>query len=93
MKEIDREATDKLLAVLDNDINVKCMELKEKQREARQKRIFFISCITIVLIFFLQMFFSIFNVNYLLTIVIYEIAAMMLIVPLILKVYLGGVIK
>lgn len=84
MNKIDKR-TAILLSELDEEINLKCMELKEKQKEIKQKKLFFISCISIIVLFILQIFFSLFNMNYVITILIYQFIALILIVPIILN--------
>jgi len=85
MNKIDKRETAILLSKLDEEINLKCMELKEKQKEIKQKNLFFISCLSIIVLFILQMFFSLFNMNYIITMLIYQFIALILIVPIILN--------
>jgi hypothetical protein len=82
MKEIDEKSTEVLLAVLDNEINVKCIELREKHREAKLKNIFFISCLFIIFFFILQALLKIFNVNLILAFIVYQGLALVFTAPL-----------
>lgn len=91
MNEIDKRATAILLSELDEEINMKCMELKERQKEIKQKNLFFISCISIMVLFLLQRLLSIFNINYIITLFIYQFLALILIMPIILN-KKGGII-
>lgn len=86
MAEVDKRATAILLADLEQEIEMKCIELKEKQQILKQKNIFFISCTMVVVIFLLQMFFNIFNVNIIIILLIYQVAALLLVTPLILNI-------
>lgn len=83
MKEIDSKATAVLLASLDKEIESKCVELKEKQREANLKNIFFISCLFILLSFSIQIFFKIINVNLLFGFILYQGLALILLIPIV----------
>lgn len=90
MKEINERDTAKLLSALDRDIDIKCMELKEKHRQEKQETIFFSSCIFIFFSFLMQVFFKIFNVNLIAVFIIYQALAIMILIPLIPKLSRGG---
>ncbi|KPU27276.1 hypothetical protein TR13x_05890 [Caloranaerobacter sp. TR13] len=83
MKEIDERDTAILLAVLDKEIDMKCMELKEKQWELKLKKIFFSSCLLVLFTFLIQVFFKIFNLNILFVFFIYQGLALIFVTPLI----------
>jgi hypothetical protein len=83
MKEIDDRATAVLLASLSKEINAKCMELKEKQREAKIKNIFFISCAFIFLSFLVQVFFKVINLNFLFGFILYQVLALIILIPIV----------
>ena len=93
MKEIDKRATTILLAELDKEIDIKCIELQERQKEVFQKRIFFLSCLLILVFFLLQIFFTIFSINYILIILTYQILALMVVLPIIIRLTKGGTSK
>ncbi|APM37828.1 hypothetical protein [Clostridium kluyveri] len=93
MKEINKRDTSILLATLDRDIDMKCMELKEKQRQIRLKNIFFLSCIFILLSFLMQIFFKLFNVNFIAVIIVYQTLASILFIPFIPNLSKGVVLK
>lgn len=93
MKEINERNTAVLLAALDRDIDMKCMELKEKQRQMRVKKIFFSSCIFILLSFLIQVFFKIFNVNFIAAIIIYQALILILFIPFIPSLSKGVILK
>lgn len=85
MKEIERDAARVLLESLENEIDRKCMELQEKNQEAKLKRLFFSGCIAVFLILLLQVVFSIFNVNSLLYIFIFQAAALLSVLPIVIN--------
>lgn len=82
MKEINEKSTEMLLALLDSEINAKCIELKEKHREAKLKKVFFISCLFILFFFILQALLRIFNVNLILAFIIYQGLALIFTAPI-----------
>jgi hypothetical protein len=47
----DNRQTERLLRILDNEINQKCLEIKEQRKNALLQKIFFGGCITAALIF------------------------------------------
>lgn len=83
MKEIDERATLELLALLDREIDSKCIELKGKQRELKHKKAFFLSCLIFLISFLVQMFFNIFNVNLLFAFFIYQAISLIFTTPII----------
>ena len=83
MKEINNKDTAVLLAALDNEISIKCMELKKEQKQIKLKKIFFFSCLIILSIFVMQVFFNIFNLNFIFMILIYQIAILIVVMPII----------
>ncbi|KZL91732.1 hypothetical protein [Clostridium magnum] len=93
MKEINERDTAVLLAALDIDIDIKCMELKEKQRQMRVKNIFFSSCIFIFFSFLIQVFFKIFNVNLIAAIILYQTLILILFIPFIPNLSKGGILR
>ena len=93
MKEIEERSTSILLAELDKEIDIKCIELQERQKEVWQKKLFFSSCIFILLFFLLQIFFTIFSINYILVILIYQVVALILVLPIIINLAMGGTSK
>lgn len=44
------QKTEKLLLVLDNEIEQKCLELKESKKNAMLKRVFFLGCVLAVIL-------------------------------------------
>lgn len=93
MKKIDKRATAVLLAALDKDIDIKCMELKEKRRETKLKKIFFSSCLCLLVSFFIQAVFRVLNLSFLVTFLIYQGLALFLLAPLVLNLNRGGISK
>lgn len=91
MEDLNKLDTKKLLMILDDELELKCQELKEKNEQLRLQKIFFLSCITILAAFFLQAFFKLFNLNIVLIIIIYQIIALMVFIPIIPKVIKGDV--
>jgi hypothetical protein len=93
MKEINERNTAVLLVALDRDIDIKCMELKEKQGQMRVKKIFFSSCLFILLSFLIQVFFKIFNVNFIAAIILYQALILILFIPFIPNLSKGVILK
>ncbi|AHF08432.1 hypothetical protein [Desulfitobacterium metallireducens] len=91
MKEIDQRATAVLLASLDRDLDLKCMQLKEKHKETKLQKTFFLSCLIILLSFLLQIVFKVFNLNFLLIFVVYQGLALFLLTPFVLNFNKGGI--
>ena len=86
MKGVNENSTKLLLANLENEINIKCMELHEKQSEAKLRRVFFSSCVVIFLMFLFQVFFKIFNVNSLIVVFSFQAVALIVVLPIILNI-------
>jgi hypothetical protein len=93
MKEITERDTAVLLAALDRDIDIKCMELKEKQAQIRLKNIFFSSCIFIFFSFLIQLFFKVFNLNFITAIILYQALILILFIPFIPNLSKGVILK
>lgn len=93
MKAINERDTAVLLAALDRDIDMKCIELKENQRQVRVKKIFFSSCIFILLSFLIQVFFKVFNVNFIAAIILYQALILILFIPFIPNLSKGVILK
>lgn len=85
MNEISKDSTRILLESLDNEIGRKCMELQEKNQEAKLKRVFFSGCIAVFIILLLQVVFKIFNVNSLLYIFIFQAIALLSVLPIVIN--------
>lgn len=83
MKEIDENSTKLMLANLNSEIDAKCMELQQKQSEAKLSRVFFSACLIIFILFLLQVFFKIFNVNSLIIVFSFQAIAVMAALPVI----------
>jgi len=93
MKEIDERATAVLLAALDNEIDIKCMKLKEKHKETQLKGLFFFSCVFILFFFIIQIVFKAFDFGIIAYFLIYQGMALILLTPFVLNQYKGGVSK
>lgn len=93
LNNFDERSTALLLAQLDKEIDLKCKVLKEKHQELRFKKMFFVSCIAIMLIFFLQIIFQFFNMNYLVIILVYQATAALFIIPVIMSMSRGRVTR
>jgi hypothetical protein len=91
MKEIDEKANARLLASLDNEIYLKCAELKGKARQRKLNKVFFFSCIFILISFLAQIFFRIFNISLLFMVIYYQITILLITVPFIPTVFKGEV--
>lgn len=57
MEGITLKETEKLLAALDKAIDIKCQELKERQKQRRLKKVFFSSCLLVLLLFLTGQYF------------------------------------
>lgn len=91
MKEIDQEATALLLTSLDRELDRKCMQLKEKHKETKFQKIFFLGCLAILFSFLPQALFRIFSLNFLFVIMIYQVLALSLLTPFILNLNKGEI--
>lgn len=91
MKEINKKDTAILLSYLDSNIEIKCNELKAKEEERKIKKIFFLSCSLIMLFFILQFIFKIFNLNFLITFVMYQVIALIALIQFISNMNRGGI--
>jgi|GEM_PF-2805131 len=85
MKDINKRDTAILLANLDREIDIKCIELKERHRELKLKKIFFLSCLIIFFSILIQLVFRIFNVSFIIEFLVYQIIALAALMPMILK--------
>jgi len=83
--EVDEGSTRLLLTKLDNEIEIKCMELQEKQQEIQLKRVFFLSCVLVLFLFLMEVFFRIFNINFLIVFFVFQAAALLILLPVVLN--------
>lgn len=83
-------STQILLATLDREIDMKCYELIEKKKQYQHKKVFFLSCIAVVIIFLIQVFFNMFNFNIIFTIIFYQALAILIITLIIPNILVGG---
>ena len=81
MEYIDSQDTAKLLLALDKDIEMKCMEIKEKLKEKRLKKVFYFSCIILSAIFIIGGYFDIGLMNIVLAFIAYQAIALVLLIP------------
>lgn len=93
MKEIDQRATVVLLASLDKELDLKCMQLKEKQKKAKLQKVFFLSCLVILFSALLQIVFKIFNLNFLVAFLIYQSLVLFLLTPFVLNFNREGILR
>ncbi len=85
MKEIDQSSTAILLASLDRELDLKCLQLKERQKQKKFKKVFFLSCLAILVFFSLQVLFGLINLSFLFSFFIYQVLALSLLMPLMLN--------
>ena len=85
MIKVDEGSTRLLLTKLDNEIEIKCMELQEKQQEIQLKRVFFLSCVLVLFLFLMEVFFRIFNINFLIVFFVFQAAALLILLPVVLN--------
>lgn len=93
MKEIDQRATAVLLASLDRELDLKCMQLKEKQKERKLQSVFFLGCLVILISFLLQVVFNVFSLNFVVVFLIYQALALFLLTPFVLSYNRGGIAR
>ena len=93
MKQINESDTQILLSILDKEITLKCIEIKEKREEAKLKKILFSGCVLIPLLFIIQVIFKLFNLNFIIIFFIYQSLALILIMPLIIRQNKGELYK
>lgn len=93
MKDINSNDTDKLLLMLDNEINRKCSQLKKQQSEEKLKRTFLISCGLFLLLFIIQIFLKLFNMDYVTSFVIFEGLIVIAIIPMFFNAIKGGILN
>lgn len=89
---IDKK-TQILLLTLDSEINKKCLKIKEKRRGKRYGYFFYFSCILILAIYFLQIFFDLHYINYIFIVLVYQLLLITTVIPLAVKLYKGGILK
>lgn len=83
MEEIKNRDTERLLSLLDEEIDNKCEELREKHREAFIRKIFFLGCIFVFIACVFQAIFSILNISFIMSFIIYQIAALIIVLSLV----------
>lgn len=89
MKEINRQESEKLISILNVEINRKCNELKQENVENKLKNIFFIGCILGFIIFVSELIFNLFGTGYILNFIVYQSIILILLMPFILRVMKG----
>jgi len=93
MEGITVKETEKLLAVLDKDINMKCRELKEMKKQKQLKIVFFFSCLLVLLFFLAGQYFGISIIYLLFVFFAYQGITLVFAIPLILSLNKGVVLK
>lgn len=91
MTEINERATAILLASLDRELDLKCLQLKEKQKERKFQKVFYLSCLVILFSFLLQVIFKVFNINFLFVFLIYQALALLFLTPFIFNINRGEI--
>ncbi|MDR3598803.1 hypothetical protein [Clostridium sp.] len=84
--KINKESTDELLSILDDEIERKCFQLKQKQNEKRIKKVFFFSCLILPIIFIISVFTGFSITSFLVPLIIFEIIAFAFVAPLLLNI-------
>lgn len=93
MKEVNERDTAVLLAALDRELDIKCMELKENKKQLMVKKLFFSSCLFILLSFIVQVFFKVFNVGFIAAMIFYQALLLVLLIPFIPNISKGVITK
>lgn len=93
MDGFDEKLTEKLLENLDWEIDRKCAELKEKQLKYTLEKAFFLGCVLVTTLFIMQLFFSIFNINFIVALILYLMVSASITLPLLINTNKGGVIN
>jgi hypothetical protein len=83
--KINKESTDMLLSVLDDEIERKCFQLKEKKKETLLKKVFFFSCLILPLILFISVFVGFSIVSLFVPMFIFQIIIFIFVAPLLLN--------
>jgi len=83
--EVDEGSTRQLLSKLDNEIERKCMELQERQHGILLKRVFFLSCVLVLFLFLMEVFFKVFNINFLIVFFVFQAASFLMLLPVVLN--------
>ena len=80
-----------LLRVLDSEIDKKCFELKQKEREQRNIRLFFYLCGLFIIVPIVMIFTGINIITVFIPIVLFVASSMFLLSPIVFNSNLGGV--
>jgi hypothetical protein len=83
--EINKKSTDTLLSILDDEIERKCFQLKQEQKEKLIKKIFFFSCLILPLILVISVFIDFSITSFLIPLLIFEIITFIFGAPLLLN--------
>ncbi|MCR4436551.1 MAG: hypothetical protein QHH06_12230 [Clostridiales bacterium] len=79
-KELDTQSTKDLLLALDDEIDQKCFELKEKKKAERLKKVFFYVCILVITLPFISIFTGFSLWSFLLPMVVFQGLSLILLV-------------
>lgn len=85
IEDFDKKKTEKLIAVLNCEIEQKCLELKENRRVALLKRIFFLGCALSIILPVLDAFIGYFIIPILIPIIIFQAVSLILLIPVIIN--------
>jgi len=81
----DRVKTEKLLNILDDEIEKKCSDIRERKKNALLKRIFFIGCALSLILPVIDVFIGFSIMMYLIPIVIFQAISLIFLVPILLN--------
>lgn len=79
-KDLDTSSIKDLLLALDDEIDQKCFELKEKKKDERLKKVFFYVCILVITLPFLSILTGFSLWSFLLPIVVFQGLSLILLV-------------
>lgn len=85
MDNFDRKLTDQLLAVLDNEIEQKCLELKENRKNVWLRQVFFLSCLLTIIVFGFNIYSGFQFIRTLVYLFLFQSAALILLIPLVIN--------
>jgi hypothetical protein len=86
----DISKTEKLLSGLGSEIEQKCLELKENRKMMILRRVFFLTCLLVIILPLIDVFFGFSILITLFPVLIFQAVSLTLLVPVILNSLEGG---
>ncbi|MDI6618923.1 MAG: hypothetical protein QME45_09665 [Clostridiales bacterium] len=91
--DVDTQSTAGLLLNLEDEIEKKCFQIKQKKNEIRMRRVFFSCCIFTILITFISLFTGFSIINIAVSLILFQSLALTLAVPFILDLNKEGMLN